>query len=191
MKQLGKKILSGLHGIVNGMSVTLRNNFRKKSTIQYGFAPRWSKRQARPIAPRYRGRFVLVRDEASGELRCVGCKLCAQACPGRCISVTAENKHVASYTLDIDKCLFCGLCVEACPFEALGMMQEGMPIVKHHTELHLTLDDLVAPASAPEPGVLPSTLGGDVRPGKKPFVPRVAKSESAPAGTLREGGEDA
>ena len=90
-----QKCIAGLWAIVVGLQVTLRNNFAKKVTIQYGYAPRWSKAETRPIAPRYRGRFVLVREPETGELRCVGCKICAQACPGRCIEVTAENKKVA------------------------------------------------------------------------------------------------
>lgn len=163
---------SGLKALLAGLLVTLRVNFRAKSTIQYGYAPRWSKAETRPIAPRYRGRFVLVREPETGELRCVGCKLCAQSCPGRCIVVTAENRKVASYRLDLDRCLFCGLCVEACPFEALGMQQEGPPVVTDHAILRLGLDELAQPLGAAMPGVLPSTIGGDLRPGKQPFVPK-------------------
>ena len=70
-----EKIIKGLRGLANGLLVTLRNNFRKKSTIQYGYAPRWSKLEQRRIAPRFRGRFVLLRDSNSGELRCTGCKI--------------------------------------------------------------------------------------------------------------------
>ncbi|HEY3376548.1 MAG TPA: NADH-quinone oxidoreductase subunit I [Armatimonadota bacterium] len=167
--------IDGLLAIVRGLMVTLRNNFRKKVTIQYGYAPRWSTQATRPIAPRYRGRFVLVREPQTGELRCVGCKMCAQACPGRCIAVTAENKKVATYTIDLEKCLFCGLCVEACPFEALGMSQETMPPLRDRAALHVDLAWLAQPEGAPLPGVLPSTVGHELRPGKKPFVPRVQK----------------
>lgn len=179
MVQALRQFVAGLVAIAAGMLVTLRNNFRKPVTVEYGYAPRWRKAQARPVAPRYRGRFVLLREPETGELRCVGCKMCAQACPGRCIEVTAENKKVATYTLDLDKCLVCGLCVEACPFEALGMQQEALPILTAREQLRLALDDLAQPAGAPMPGVLPSTVGGDLRPGKKPFVPKPPKAAEA------------
>lgn len=173
-----RKVASGIWAILVGMSVTLKNNFRKPVTIQYGYAPRWGKKETRPIAPRYRGRFELIREPETGELRCTGCGICAQACPGRCITVTGESRKVASYQLDLEKCLFCGLCVEACPFEALGMMQVTMPLqFKTREALHLTMDALAQPEGEAMPGVLPSTAGGDLRPGKKPFVPKTKKAE--------------
>lgn len=173
------QFFSGLKAIMGGMWTTFIHVFRKPVTIQYGYAPRWSKQETRPIAPRYRGEFVLVREPETGELRCTGCKLCAQACPGRCIEVTAENRKVATYQLDLTKCLFCGLCVEACPFEALGMRQVGVAVTDNRAALVQTVDVLAMPAGAPMPGVLPSTNGGDLRPGKKPFVPKPVKAEAA------------
>jgi len=167
---------AGLLAIMQGMWVTLCHVFRKPVTIQYGYAPRWSKQQTRPIAPRYRGRFILVREPETGELRCTGCKICAQSCPGRCITVTGENRKVVSYHIDLEKCLFCGLCVEACPFEALGMTQQTMPLQKNRRALGVELDWLVQPSGTRMPGVLPSTVGDDLRPGKKPFVPKPSKA---------------
>jgi NADH-quinone oxidoreductase subunit I len=182
MATLIKQVISGIWAIMVGMSVTFKNNFRKPVTIQYGFAPRWGKKETRPISPRYRGRFELIRGPETGELRCTGCGICAQACPGRCIEVKGENRKVSFYQLDLEKCLFCGLCVEACPFEALGMMQETHPLqFKTREALHLTMDDLAQPEGTPMPGVLPSTVGGDLRPGKKPFQPKVKKADEGGA----------
>ncbi len=169
-------VVSGLWAIAEGLWTTLKNVFRKPVTVQYGYAPRWSRQETRPVAPRYRGKFVLVRDAESGELRCTGCKLCAQACPGRCIEVTGENRKVASYTLDLTKCLYCGMCVEACPFEALGMEQLGVTPLRDRADLVWDLTVLAQPVGAPMPGMLPSTAGGDLRPGKKPFVPKPTKA---------------
>jgi len=177
-KTVTKRFISGVRALSEGLWVTLKNNFRKPVTIQYGYAPRWSKPETRPIAPRYRGRFLLIREPETGELRCTGCKTCANACPGRCIEVTAENRKVATFRIELEKCLYCGLCVEACPFEALGMMQETVAPVKDRCVLHLDLAALSQPEGTPMPGVLPSTVGGDLRPGKKPFVPKTKKTSA-------------
>src|SRR5438067_11317138 len=84
--------------------------------------------------PRFRGRHVLRRHE-NGLEKCVGCSLCAAACPSHCIRViagenTAENqvsegeRYAAVYEINMLRCIFCGFCVEACPTEALGMTGE-------------------------------------------------------------------
>lgn len=84
--------------------------------------------------PRYRGRHVLRRHE-NGLEKCVGCALCAAACPAHCIRVIAgENtdehrisegeRYAEVYEIHMLRCIFCGFCVEACPTEALGMTGE-------------------------------------------------------------------
>jgi NADH-quinone oxidoreductase subunit I len=172
------QIVRGVKGLIVGHAVTMmeniRTNVKRPVTYQYGYAPRWSKLEARPIAPRYRGRFVLLRNPETGAAKCVGCKLCAQACPGKCIEVGAENKQVTSYRMHIDQCLFCGMCVEACPFEALGMAQDPMPVQTTHACLVLEMGDLLQGEAEPAPGVMPTTAGGDLRPGKKAPAPKPA-----------------
>ncbi len=84
--------------------------------------------------PRWRGRHVLRRHE-NGLEKCVGCALCAAACPAHCIRVIAgENtdthrisegeRYAEVYEIHMLRCIFCGYCVEACPTEALGMTGE-------------------------------------------------------------------
>ncbi|MBI3911552.1 MAG: NADH-quinone oxidoreductase subunit NuoI [Armatimonadetes bacterium] len=84
--------------------------------------------------PRFRGRHVLRRHE-NGLEKCVGCSLCAAACPAHCIRVIAgENteehrvsegeRYAEVYEIHMLRCIFCGFCVEACPTEALGMTGE-------------------------------------------------------------------
>src|SRR6059058_138497 len=84
--------------------------------------------------PRFRGRHVLRRHE-NGLEKCVGCSLCAAACPAHCIHViSGENtetnrvsegeRYAAVYEINMLRCIFCGYCVEACPTEALGMTGE-------------------------------------------------------------------
>jgi len=70
--------------LVKGFSVTFRNMFRKTVTENYPYEPVH-------FQPRYRGIHVLHRDE-SGLEKCVGCFLCAAACPANCIYIeAAEN----------------------------------------------------------------------------------------------------
>src|ERR1700684_3781703 len=108
--------------LFKGFSVTLRTMFRKTTTENFPEVPA-------SVQPRYRGIHVLHRDE-SGLEKCVGCFLCAAACPARCIYIeAAENtdaqrisageRYASVYNIDYSRCTFCGYCVEACPTAAI------------------------------------------------------------------------
>jgi NADH-quinone oxidoreductase subunit I len=88
--------------------------------------------QKTPVYPRFRGRHKLHRFEDSGLEKCVGCSLCAAACPADCIRVVAaENtpehqvsageRYAAVYEINMTRCIFCGYCEIACPFDAITM----------------------------------------------------------------------
>src|SRR5437899_3633445 len=68
---------------VKGFAVTFRQLFKKPITQQY---PEYK----RPVYPRFRGRHRLHRHE-NGLEKCVGCSLCAAACPADCIRVVAKE----------------------------------------------------------------------------------------------------
>src|SRR5438270_6431467 len=92
-----------------------------------------------PVYPRFRGRHKLHRFEDTpahgahaGLEKCVGCSLCAAACPADCIRVVAaentpENRvsagerSAAVYEINLSRCIFCGYCEIACPFDAITM----------------------------------------------------------------------
>jgi len=108
--------------LAKGFSVTFRNIFRKTVTENYPY-------EKVHFQARYRGIHVLHRDE-SGLEKCVGCFLCAAACPANCIYIeaadnTAEQRISSSeryakvYNIDYNRCIFCGYCVEACPTDAI------------------------------------------------------------------------
>lgn len=53
---------------------------------------------------------------------CIGCKLCAKACPDRCFYIEAnENgeRKIERFDIDLSTCCYCGLCSEACPTHCL------------------------------------------------------------------------
>ncbi len=108
--------------LVKGFRVTFRNMLRKTVTENYPEEPVH-------FQARYRGIHVLHRDE-NGLEKCVGCFLCAAACPARCIYIeAAENtdaqrisageRYASVYNIDYSRCIFCGYCVEACPTDAI------------------------------------------------------------------------
>ena len=68
---------------IKGFGVTFKQIFKKPITQQY---PEYK----RPVYPRFRGRHRLWRHE-NGLEKCVGCSLCAAACPADCIRVVAAE----------------------------------------------------------------------------------------------------
>ena len=111
-------------GTLKGFGVTFRQIFRKPITQQY---PEFK----RAVYPRFRGRHMLHRHE-NGLEKCVGCSLCAAACPSDCIRVvaaenTADNRVSAGeryariYEINLSRCIFCGYCELACPFDAITL----------------------------------------------------------------------
>ncbi len=111
-----------LPAIAQGMTVSIKQFFKKPVTIQYP--------EARPeINERFRGEHRLTKD-ADGHMKCVACYMCATACPALCINIEAQaapptwdgrDKIPKVFEIDMLKCIYCGYCVEACPKEAIEM----------------------------------------------------------------------
>lgn len=108
-----------------GMRITIKQMVSPTVTLQY---PRVKK----AMPERVRNRLYMNFDD------CIGCELCAKACPVDCIDIevmkapptvdlgttsTGQKKriYVTKFDIDIAKCCYCALCVYPCPTECLKM----------------------------------------------------------------------
>ncbi|MDR1852246.1 MAG: NADH-quinone oxidoreductase subunit NuoI [Propionibacteriaceae bacterium] len=131
-----------------GFAVTFKNIFRKPFTEKYP-----QKDWQPEIQPRFHGRHQLNR-WPDGLEKCVGCELCAYACPSDAIYVEAgENtdderyspgeRYGKVYEINYLRCIFCGFCIEACPTRALTMTNEFKLADTTRESLILTKEDLL------------------------------------------------
>ena len=51
--------------------------------------------------------------------RCIGCRLCINACPTEAVIGSAKHMHA----VDIDRCTGCCLCAIACPMDCIQMVR--------------------------------------------------------------------
>jgi NADH-quinone oxidoreductase subunit I len=127
--------------------ITLKNLFRKPTTIEYPAV-------RRERAERIRASFALVHDE-NGEEKCIGCKFCEWICPSQVISIEATPKrespftgkkrgYASDFTLNLQACIICELCIQVCPEDAIIMTREQEQPGFCREDLVLTMDKLYA-----------------------------------------------
>jgi NADH-quinone oxidoreductase subunit I len=128
MLQAVKQSWTTFKSIFTGMRITGGHLVGPTVTLQYP-----EERMELPKNARAR-LFVNIDD-------CIGCFLCAKACPVNCIDIetvpatadvdlgktsTGNPKrfHLTRFNIDMAKCMYCDLCTHPCPTSCIFMEQE-------------------------------------------------------------------
>ena len=131
MRKAAVPVYETFSTIFKGMLLTLKISTQEKCTMEYPEVKR-------NLPERTRGRLHNIIED------CIGCLLCAKACPTDCITIalvkrgkdeevprTSEESGakpirfwIPQFDIDFNLCCWCGLCTDPCPTKCLTMTKE-------------------------------------------------------------------
>jgi NADH-quinone oxidoreductase subunit I len=134
--------------IVKGFATTFKEMFEEPVTVSYPD-------EKRPVSKRFKGRHELKRYD-NGLEKCIGCSLCAAACPADAIFVEAApnsderrfspgERYASTYEINMLRCIFCGYCEDACPTEAIVLESQYELAFTNRESSIYTKDMLIVP----------------------------------------------
>ena len=109
---------------LRGLKTTFARMVEGPTTIQYP-------EEKVPVYPRFRGRHKLHRFEDTGLEKCVGCSLCAAACPADCIRVVAAE-NTPEQPRQRRRALRGGLRDQHVALHLLRLLRGRLPVRRDH-----------------------------------------------------------